>query len=74
MSDVLTARDLLPLIRKLTHDEQVRLARLALSAAAAAGDDAAAYRARPEGEAEFSAEDDALAWESEGWDDFRAPR
>ena len=47
MSDALTADDLLPLIAKLQHGEQVRLARLALRAAAGVHEDAAAYRAAP---------------------------
>jgi hypothetical protein len=45
MSDPLTARDLWPLVLKLPHDERIRLARLALRAAAT--DNAAAYRAAP---------------------------
>jgi len=43
----LTADDLLPLVAKLPHDEQVRLAQLALRAARDVTRDAAAYRATP---------------------------
>lgn len=50
MSDPLTARDLC-LLLKLPHDERVRLAKLALKAAAT--DDAAAYRAAPSDASEF---------------------
>ncbi|KFE71020.1 hypothetical protein [Hyalangium minutum] len=62
-------------MQKLSHDEQVRLAKLALSAAAkSGGSDAASYRASPPGREEFSSEEDPLAWEAEGWDEFNAPR
>ena len=70
MSEPLTAHDLWPLVLKLPHDERVRLAKLALKAAAT--DDAAAYRAAPPDVAEFSSEDESLAWEAEGWDEFSA--
>jgi len=70
MSDALTARDLWPLVLKLSHGEQVALAKLALKASIA--DDAAAYRAAPEGPDEFGADDDSLAWEGTGWESFSA--
>ena len=67
----LTARDLLPLVTELSHDEQVRLARLALAAAARTpGTDADAYRVQPTQEREFSSDEDQLGWESEGWEEF----
>jgi hypothetical protein len=71
----LTAHDLWPLVQKLSRDEQVRLARLALHAAAATpGGDLAAYQAAPSTAEEFGADgDDPLAWESDGWDDVDAP-
>jgi hypothetical protein len=47
MAQPLTADDLLPLVAKLTHDEQVRLAQLALRAARDPTRDAAAYRRIP---------------------------
>jgi hypothetical protein len=72
MADVLTAKDLWPLVQKLPHDEQVRLAQLALAAAAGAHRDAEAYRTAPP--AELGSDDDALAWEAEGWDDIDAER
>ena len=74
MSDVLNADDLLPLIAKLPHDERVRLAKLALRAAAAGHDDAAAYRALPPGADEFSDDDSSLGWDGDGWEGFSAPR
>ena len=71
----LTADDLWPLVLKLTHDEQVRLAKLALHAAARDGTaDAVAYRTAPPGDEEFSRDEDPLAWEAEGWEDMDAPR
>jgi hypothetical protein len=72
----LKADDLWPLVLKLSHDEQVRLARLALHAAARGGaaDDAVAYRTVPPGGEEFSSDEDPLAWEAEGWEDADASR
>ena len=74
MAQRLTADDLLPLVAKLPHDEQVRLAQLALRAARDGSRDAAAYRSKPVRADEFSQEDDGAAWESEGWEANGAPR
>ena len=75
MDSTLTAEDLWPLVQKLSHDQQVRLAKLALKAAAqSGGSDAESYRASPPGREEFSSEEDPLAWEAEGWDEFNASR
>lgn len=74
MATPLTASDFWPLILKLPHDERVRLAKLALRAAADDGADAAAYAAvRPSAD-EFSQDEEPLAWEAEGWEEFSAPR
>ena len=71
----LTAQDLWPLVSKLSHEEQVRLAKLALAAAGHdPGADVQQYRSSPPGPDELKADPDALAWESEGWDGFDAPR
>jgi hypothetical protein len=70
MSNGLTARDIWPLVLKLPHDERIRLAKLALRAAAT--DDAAAYRAAPTAQDEFGSDEDPLAWESDGWEEFSA--
>jgi hypothetical protein len=64
MAQPLTADDLLPLVAKLTHDEQVRLAHLALRAARDATRDAAAYRRVPVRVDEFSQEEDGAAWDA----------
>jgi hypothetical protein len=71
METPLTARDLWPLLLKLPHDEQLRLAKLALYAASGGGrEDARAYQAAPPAEDEFSIADNPLAWEGEGWDEY----
>jgi hypothetical protein len=69
MSDLLTAIDFWPLILKLPHDERVRLAKLALRATA---DDpsAATHSATAD---EFSLDEEPLAWEGQGWEEFSAP-
>jgi hypothetical protein len=74
MSDPLTASDFWPLILKLPHDERVRLAKLALRAAADDDSAAAAYAAAPPAPDEFSSDEEPLAWEGQGWEEFGAPR
>ena len=73
MQAPISADDLWPLVQKLSHAEQLRLAKLAFRAAT--GDsDAAAYRASPPTSDEFGAENDALSWDAEGWEGIDAPR
>jgi len=73
MSTDISAADLWPIVQKLPHDEQIRLAKLALGAASlGGGSDAAAYRAAPPPTEEFLCDDGALAWEGEGWEEFDA--
>lgn len=75
MNVPLSAEDLWPLVQKLPHHEQVRLAKLALRAASReSSSDAEAYRIFPPRPEEFHSDDDALAWEAEGWEDVDAPR
>ena len=74
MTEPRTALDLWPLVRGLSHDEQVKLAKLALKAAASNGDDAEAYERTPPSEQEFSSDEEPLAWEGDGWEEFSAPR
>lgn len=76
MQNPVTAQDLLPLVEKLSHEEQVRLARLALRAAAVGRSSRAAYEADPPKPGEFDASDDEdpLAWDAEGWEQFGATR
>ena len=63
----LTAEDLWPLVQKLPHDQQVRLAKLALRAASNRNE-GDVYRAAPPGPEEFSSDEDPLSWEAEGWE------
>jgi hypothetical protein len=64
MSQPLTADDILPLVAQLSPTERVRLFRLIR----AVGNDAEAYRAAPPAANEFSSDEDALAWDSDGWE------
>src|SRR5262249_55197591 len=60
MTASLKAEDLWPLVQRLSRDERVRLAKLALGAASR----------DPSGDSD----DEALAWEAEGWEELDAPR
>jgi hypothetical protein len=70
----LTADDLWPLIEKLPRAERLKLARLALSRTVlpAAATDSQRYAACPARPDEFSggSDDEPLAWEAEGWEEF----
>lgn len=68
------ARQLWSLIRRLPREERLRLAKMALRSAAEEGDDDAAYADAPVGPEEFSSEDESLAWDAEGWEEFSATR
>ncbi|CAK0781897.1 conserved hypothetical protein [Gammaproteobacteria bacterium] len=75
LNSAITTQDLWNLICKLSHDEQIHLAKLALRAAALsniASDDVTAYMAMPVTYDEFSTDEDMLAWESDGWEEFDA--
>ncbi|GMV17838.1 MAG: hypothetical protein AMXMBFR56_60620 [Polyangiaceae bacterium] len=74
MTEPATARDLWPLVEKLSHEEQVRLARLALRAAALGRSANVAYRAQPPTNDEFGTDEEPLAWDAEGWEAFGAAR
>ena len=74
MNPTLTADDLWPLVQKLSQDQQVRLARRALQAAALTGSDTENYRAAPPTQDEFGTDEDGGAWEAEGWEEFHAAR
>jgi hypothetical protein len=65
MPKPLTADDLLPLIAQLSSAERHRLLRLAFRQGST---DADAYLAQPVTQDEFGSDDDALAWEAEGWE------
>lgn len=67
----ITARDLLPLVSKLSREEKVLLARLALAAASETpGADAKTYRAIALRDGEFSSDEDHLSWDADGWEQF----
>ncbi len=69
MAKPLTADDLLPLVAQLDLQQQLRLAKLALRAAALHADgDAARYLAAPPTDEELGSDDDGLAWEADGWE------
>lgn len=65
MARALTADDILPLVDSLTTQERLRLLRLI---AIAPGDDASVYQGVPPSRNEFSADDEPLAWDAEGWE------
>jgi hypothetical protein len=66
MSQPLTADDILPLVAQLSPAERLRLFRLIQSV----GDDLEGYRAAPPGQAEFSSDEDQLAWDGDGWENM----
>jgi hypothetical protein len=68
MPRVLTADDIIPLVASLSDNERVKLLRWI---AAPHGSDASAYQAAPPTGDEFGGEDEPMAWEAEGWDQFR---
>lgn len=67
MARALTADDILPLVDSLAPQERVRLQRLI---ARPQGGDASVYRSVPPSRDEFSADDEPLAWDAEGWEDI----
>lgn len=72
MNQRLTAEDLRPLIMKLSVDERQKLARIA--ARATVKSDEELYAANPPRNHEFDSDDEPLAWEGEGWEEFYAAR
>jgi hypothetical protein len=67
MGRPLTADDILPLVASLTPQERARLLRLI--ALPRGGGDAPTYRSVPPSRDEFSADEEPLAWEADGWED-----
>lgn len=65
MGKSLTADDILPLVAALTPEERVRLLRLIASPE---GRDDSVYASIPPRRDEFSADDESLTWEAEGWE------
>ncbi len=58
----------MPLVAALTDTERAKLLR---RIALAEGPDALSYLASPPAREEFSDEEEPLAWEADGWDEFR---
>jgi hypothetical protein len=67
----ITADDLWPLVSKLSPQEQVRLARLALRAAELGSDHAPVAAPNAGG---LSPAEDPLSWDAEGWEGLDRPR
>ena len=65
MPKPLRADDIIPLVASLTPRERVRLLRLI---ALPQGADAPVYQSVPPSGDEFSADEEPLAWEADGWD------
>jgi hypothetical protein len=68
MPRLLTADDIKPLVASLTDSERIRLLRWIASPH---GADASSYSAAPPTSAEFSGDDDPIAREADGWEEFR---
>jgi hypothetical protein len=66
MANPVTADDLLPLIAALPVTERVRLLRLLTGRPNSEAD--RAYDAQPVGADEFSADNDPLSWDADGWE------
>jgi hypothetical protein len=57
----------MPLVATLTERERIRLLRWISSRR---GPDTLAYRVVPPTHDEFSSDDEAIAWDAEGWEEF----
>lgn len=68
MPTPMTAEDVLPLVASLTPQERIRLIRLI--SVRPEFDTAAVYEVAPPGLDEFSTDEEPLAWDAEGWEDF----
>ena len=66
VAKTLTADDLLPLVVSLPAPERVRLLRLIASH----GSDASKYNSVLASRDEFSADDEPLTWDADGWEDL----
>jgi hypothetical protein len=68
MRRLLTADDLMPPGASLPDGERMKLLRWIASPH---GTDACAHKVAPLTRDEFSGDDDPIAWEADGWDEFR---
>ena len=67
MPRLLTADDIMPPVASLPDSERIRLLRWIASPH---GPDASPYRVAPPTDDEFSGDDEPLAWEAGGWEEF----
>jgi len=67
MPRLLTADDIMPLVASLPDSERIRLLRWIASPR---GSDALLYSVAPPNDDEFSGDDEPLAWEADGWEEF----
>jgi hypothetical protein len=65
MIESATVEEIVPLVEALSPQERARLVRLITGAA---NGDSFLYQAIPPTSQEFSADEDPLAWDSEGWE------
>jgi hypothetical protein len=63
----LTADDIMPLVASLPDSERARLIEWITSLHDA---DSSAYKSAPPTRDEFSSDDEPLAWEADGWEEF----
>jgi hypothetical protein len=68
---LLTADDIMPLVASLPDSERIKLLR---RIASPRGNDVSAYLAAPPTRDEFSGDDEPIAWDAEGWDEFHSPQ
>ena len=68
MPRLLSADDMMPLVASMTEAERAKLLKWI---AAVPDRDGFTYLASPATPDEFSAEDEPLSWEADGWDEFR---
>jgi hypothetical protein len=68
MPRLLTADGIIPLVASLADSERIRLLKWIASPHGANGSE---YRVAPPTREEFSGDDEPLAWDAEGWDEFR---
>jgi hypothetical protein len=69
MPRLLTADDIMSLVASLPDSERIKLLR---RIASPRGDDVSAYVAAPPKPDEFSGDDEPIAWDAEGWDEFHS--
>jgi hypothetical protein len=65
---LLTADDMIPLVASLSDSERIKLLRWIVSPHLG---DASAFKLAPPTRDEFSGDDEPMAWEADGWDEFR---